>query len=81
MRVTTEAIYENGVLRLVKPIELPEGTLVSIVVTPTSETHSSQTPAEILAAIAALPSATTEPSSGFSGRNHDAALYSTGNDP
>ena len=80
MSVTTEAIYENGVLKLIQPIQLLEGTHVSVVITPTLEATQTKTPAAILAKIAALPLATSE-SEQFSGRNHDAVLYSAGNEP
>jgi predicted DNA-binding antitoxin AbrB/MazE fold protein len=61
-----EAIYENGVFRPLTPVEsLRDGDRV--VVTP-----AEATPAERLAAIAALP---VEPGPEFAGRDHDQILY------
>ncbi|MDQ3815903.1 MAG: antitoxin family protein [Armatimonadota bacterium] len=60
---TVEAIYENGVLRLLEPLELDEGTRVEVVVIPDGvaqpdvtepQQKDQRTPAEILAEIAAL---------------------------
>jgi predicted DNA-binding antitoxin AbrB/MazE fold protein len=55
MSLTIEAIYEDGVLKLTQAIALPEGAHVSVVITPTETALAAKTPAEILAAIAALP--------------------------
>ncbi len=55
MNLTVEAIYEEGVLKLTQPLALPEGTHVSVVITPTETPSATKTPAEILAEIAALP--------------------------
>jgi predicted DNA-binding antitoxin AbrB/MazE fold protein len=60
MSLTIEATYENGILKPLQPISLPNGTHVSIVVTPIVVTPhtaatTSKSPAEILAEIAALP--------------------------
>jgi predicted DNA-binding antitoxin AbrB/MazE fold protein len=55
MTITVKAIYEHGVLRPIEPIFLVEGTRVEVtVIVPASET-TEKTPAEILAAIAAMP--------------------------
>jgi predicted DNA-binding antitoxin AbrB/MazE fold protein len=72
MTITTEAIYEQGVLRLSQPIPLAEGTHVEVIVisTKVSENH---VPREILAKIAALPSEGKDDE--FSGRDHDKILY------
>lgn len=79
MNLMVEAIYEDGVLKPTQAIALPEGTYVSVVITPTetaSEAETpAETPAEILAEIAALPMASNN--QGFSNRDHDSVLYST----
>jgi len=58
---TITAIYEQGVLRLTQPIDLPEGTEVQVVII-ANETNEVNAPkgnaASILAAIAALPDQT-----------------------
>lgn len=73
MTVALAAVYEQGVLRPLQPIELTEGTLVEIILlaSPLSPDHPS--PAALLAEIAALPDeGLTDP---FSGRDHDQVLY------
>ena len=55
MKTTVEAIYEHGVLRLMEPITLPDGTHVEVTVTAKEPVREERTPAEILAAIAAMP--------------------------
>ena len=74
MTITLQAIYEEGVLRLMQPINLPEGTPVEVVVTLQNFNQEEKTPAEILAEIAALPLEGTQEE--FSGRDHDKILYS-----
>lgn len=76
MTITTEAIYEQGVLRLSQPIPLAEGTRVEVIVISTkfSENHA---PREILAKIAALP--LEGKGDEFSGRDHDKILYPPSN--
>jgi len=76
MTITTEAIYEQGVLRLSQPIPLAEGTCVEVIVIAT-KVPENHTPGEILAKIAALP---LEGARGeFSGRDHDKILYPRSN--
>ena len=72
---TIEAVYEQGVLRLSRPIDLAEGTRVDVIVIPqTSSTNpTKRTPAEIAARIAALPLQSS--AEGFSGEDHDQILY------
>ncbi len=76
MTITTEAIYEQGVLKLSQPIPLAEGTRVEVIVisTKVSESHASR---EILAKIAALP--LEGRGDEFSGRDHDTILYPPSN--
>ncbi|MBD2124443.1 antitoxin family protein [Trichocoleus sp. FACHB-262] len=59
---TITAIYEQGVLRLTQPVELPEGTEVQVVIiTNTNEANAPKgNAASILAAIAALPEETVD---------------------
>ncbi len=76
MTITTEAIYEQGVLKLSQPIPLAEGTCVEVIVIAT-KVPENNTPGEILAKIAALP---LEGDRGeFSGRDHDKILYPRSN--
>ena len=73
MKTTVEAIYEHGVLRLMEPIALPDGTRVEVTVTAKEPVREERTPAEILAAIAAMPMEASGEE--FSGRDHDRILY------
>ena len=66
MPITATAVYENGVLRLLTPLELPEHTQVQIYVQPTQpETdamaHRREVRAALVAAGLSLP-ATNAPS-------------------
>ncbi|WP_293115494.1 antitoxin family protein [Okeania sp. SIO1I7] len=47
-----EAVYEQGVLRLTKPLNLPEGTRVEITLVKSGTNFQHQKPADILAAFA-----------------------------
>jgi len=67
--MTLEAVYEGGMLRLMQPIDLPEGTRVEITLV-----ENKKTPADILAAIASLPLEGNKEE--FSGRDHDKIIYS-----
>jgi len=73
MTATVEAIYEQGILRLIQPLSLAEGTRVEIIVITRELTAAGRTPADILAAIAALPMEAGGEE--FSGRDHDKILY------
>ncbi len=55
MTITIEAVYEQGVLRLLQPIPLAEGTRVEVTVISTEAKPQNKTPREILAQIAAIP--------------------------
>jgi predicted DNA-binding antitoxin AbrB/MazE fold protein len=72
MTTTVEAIYEQGVLRLIQPLPLAEGTRVDIIVMTRESPAEGRTPADILAAIAALPMEVGGEE--FSGRDHDKIL-------
>jgi predicted DNA-binding antitoxin AbrB/MazE fold protein len=79
MSTTVEAIYENGVLRLSRPIDLAEGTPVEVIILPRSPQPQPQpqpgkrTPAEILAEIAAMATPNEHPT--HDARDHDRILY------
>ena len=64
---------EQGMLRLIQPLSLAEGTRVEVIVIMPEPTAEGRTPADILATIAALPMNTEDEE--FSGRNHDKILY------
>ena len=73
MTTTVEAIYERGVLRLIQPLSLAEGTRVDVIVITQEPTAEGRRPADILATIAALPM--EDGGEEFSGRDHDKILY------
>jgi len=73
MTTTVEAIYEQGVLRLLQPLSLAEGTRVDVIVVTREHTAEGRIPADILATIAALPMEAGGEE--FSGRDHDKILY------
>lgn len=83
MSTLIEAVYEQGVLRLSRPIDLADGTRVDIIVIashpalPTElldETGPwNKAAAEILSAIASMPMESSP--DGFSGEDHDRVLY------
>jgi predicted DNA-binding antitoxin AbrB/MazE fold protein len=76
MNRTIEAIFENGVFRPAEPVQLPEGSRVSVSI-PVEAVEPAKSPGEIayefLARIAAMPS--EGPKDGFSGADHDKVLY------
>ncbi len=73
-----EAVYQDGVLRPSRPIDLAEGTRVEIIVIPRMSSPGPErpTPAEVAARIAAMPLQSSP--EGFSGEDHDAFLYGHG---
>lgn len=73
MTKQVEAIYENGQLRPLEPLELPEGARLRVIVVTNDEQGTQRSPAEVLSEIASLPleSAVDQ----FSGRDHDSVLY------
>jgi predicted DNA-binding antitoxin AbrB/MazE fold protein len=73
MTVHTEAIYEQGVLRPIQPLQLDEGTRVEITVV--TATPAGKQPYDILSAIAALPLEVVREE--CAGREHDRFLYGT----
>lgn len=68
-----EAIYEHGIIRPVKPLELPEGSRLDVVVIIQKKPRTNEKAASTLAEIAALPLEGV--SDAFSGREHDSILY------
>lgn len=68
-----EAIYEHGIIRPVKPLELPEGSRLDVIVITHDKPRTNGNAARILAEIAALP--LEGASDDFSGREHDSILY------
>ena len=50
-----EAIYEQGIIRPLQPLELPEGARLDLIVITHEEPKANGNVAEILAEIAALP--------------------------
>jgi predicted DNA-binding antitoxin AbrB/MazE fold protein len=78
MTTTVYAVYENGVLRPLAPLALPEGQRVRVIVAP-EEAAPSQRAASILAEIAALPvQGSGDP---HTSRDHDRVLYGGENQP
>lgn len=68
-----EAVYENGVLRPVHPVNIPEGEHLQLIVITRGDAPQNRTAAASLAEIAALP--IEGDSDAFSGRDHDTLLY------
>lgn len=68
-----EAVYENGVLRPLHPINVPEGEHLQLIVITRKEDQRNGNAAASLAEIAAFP--IEGESDNFSGRDHDTVLY------
>ena len=68
-----EAVYENGVLRPVHPIDVPEGEHLQLIVITRKKAQDNGNATALLAEIAALP--IEGESNAFSGRDHDTVLY------
>ena len=73
MTTTVAAIYEQGILRLAHTIPLAEGTRVEVTVNVLEPVSIARSPAELLAAIAALPLEGKGPE--CTSIDHDAILY------
>ncbi|MGZ3384149.1 MAG: antitoxin family protein [Isosphaeraceae bacterium] len=83
MSTTIEALYEQGVPRLSRPIDLADGTQVNVIVIashpaltpviPDEPGPRKKTSAEIMSEIAAMPMESSP--DGFSGEDHDQVLY------
>ena len=50
-----EAVYEQGIIRPLQPLELPEGARLDLIVITHEQPRTNGNAAEILAEIAALP--------------------------
>jgi predicted DNA-binding antitoxin AbrB/MazE fold protein len=68
-----EAVYEQGIIRPLQPLELPEGARLDLIVITHEQPKTNGNTAEILVEIAALPLEGS--SDAFSGREHDSILY------
>lgn len=68
-----EAVYEQGMIRPLQPLELPEGARLDLIVITHDEPRTNGNTAEILAEIAALPLEGSGDT--FAGREHDSILY------
>lgn len=73
MTMQIEAVYEQGALRLLTPVELTEGERVELILLKPDERPTAQNAAALLAELAALPE--EGPRDAFSGADHDAVLY------
>jgi predicted DNA-binding antitoxin AbrB/MazE fold protein len=68
-----EAIYEQGMIRPLQPLELPEGARLDLIVITHEQPKTNGNAAEMLAEIAVLPLESS--SDDFAGRDHDSILY------
>lgn len=68
-----EAVYEQGMIRPLQPLELPEGARLDLIVITHEQDENNGNAAKILAEIAALP--LEGANDDFAGREHDSILY------
>ena len=68
-----EAVYEQGIIRPLQPLDLPEGARLDVIVITHEQIETNGNAAEILPEIAALP--LEGASDEFAGRDHDSILY------
>ena len=68
-----EAVYEQGLIRPLQRLELPEGARPDLIVITHEADNNNGTAAKILAEIAALPQEGS--SDDFASRDHDSILY------
>ena len=68
-----EAVYEQGMIRPLQPLELPEGTRLDLIVITHEQPKTNGSAGKVLAEIAALP--IESPSDGFAGSEHDSIIY------
>jgi len=68
-----EAVYEQGMIRPLQPLELPEGARIDLIVITHEQPKTNGNATKILAEIAALPLEGS--SDAFAGREHDSILY------
>ena len=64
-----EAVYEQGMIRPLQPLELPEGARLDLIVITHEQPKTRGNTAEMLAEIAALPLEGSTDT--FGGRDHD----------
>lgn len=72
MTAHVTAVYEGGLLRPTSPLSLEEGAQVEVIILRPSADLGTGQAADILAAIAALPTPGGDPSTS---RDHDRVLY------
>ncbi len=72
MTTQCDAVYEKGILRPSIPLPLREGEQVNVIIYQRSSENDTGNAAEILARIAALPTAGGDPSTS---QEHDRILY------
>lgn len=81
MTLQADAIYEGGVLRPLKPLDLPEREVVSLSISTASQNNGHQAEAArqrdvLLAYLAKVESRTDDtPDDGFTNRDHDRLIY------
>lgn len=68
-----EAVYEQGLIRPLQPLDLPEGSRLDVIVITHDQPQTTSKAAEMIAEIAALPLEGSTDT--FSGREHDSILY------
>ena len=68
-----EAVYEQGMIRPLQPLELPEGARLDLIVITHEQPETNGKAAKILAEIAALPLEGSTDT--LAGREHDSILY------
>jgi len=68
-----EAVNEQGMIRPLEALDLPEGARLDVIVITHEQTETNGNAAEMLAEIAALPLKGS--SDAFAGREHDSILY------
>ena len=74
MKKEIKAVYENGIIRPLEPLDLPEGSRLDVIVISQKPPQTMRGAARILAEIAALPLEGS--GDAFPGREHDSILYS-----
>jgi predicted DNA-binding antitoxin AbrB/MazE fold protein len=68
-----EAVYEQGMIRPLEPLELPEGARLDLIVITHEQAKTNGNTARVIAEIAALPLEGSNDD--FAGREHDSILY------
>ena len=73
MTTTVRAVYSQGVFKPAAPVSIAEGTEVELTISSEAPTANGMAVLAVLRRIAALPP--ESPDDGFSGADHDSALY------